>query len=78
MTTNVLEIYNFNELYDSSWSGAVDTLKTIAENDKEDEFLQYANDILSTYQNGLDRTKLNDWLWFDRDFIFEDLGIEVE
>ena len=78
MITNVSEIYSFNDLYDSSWSGAVDTLKTIMENNKEDEFLQYANELLSTYDNGLDITKLNDWLWFDRDYIYESLGIDNE
>ena len=34
MVTNVLEVYDFYELYNTSWSGAVDTLKTIKENEK--------------------------------------------
>ena len=78
MITNVLEVYDFNELYNSSWSGAVDSLKTIEENEKEDEFLQLLNDILSSYDNGLDRTKVNDFIWFDRDYIFKSLGIDDE
>lgn len=78
METNVLNVYDFNELYNSSWSGAIDTLKTIEENEKEDDFLQLLNDILSTYDNGLDRTKVNDFIWFDRDYIYESLGIEEE
>ena len=30
------EIYDFDTLYDNSWSGAVDTLDTIRENEKEE------------------------------------------
>lgn len=78
MEMNVLNVFDFNELYNSSWSGAIDTLKTIEENEKEDEFLQLLNDILSSYDNGLDRTKLNDFIWFDRDYIYESLEIEEE
>lgn len=78
METNVLNVYDFNELYNSSWSGAIDTLDTIRENEKEDDFLQLLNDILTTYDNGLDRTKVNDFIWFDREYIYESLGIEEE
>ena len=78
MITNVIEVYSFNDLYDSSWSGAIDTLKTIMENDKEDELLDLINEVLSGYPNGLDRTQLNDYLWFDRDDIYEILGIEED
>lgn len=78
METNVLNVYDFNELYNSSWSGAIDTLKTIEENEKEDDFLQLLNDILSSYDGGLDRTKVNDFIWFDREYIYESLGIEEE
>ena len=80
METNVLEIYDFNELYNSSWSGAVDTLDTIRDNNKEEELIQLLNDLLSTYwvDSGMDRTKLNDMLWFDREDIYERLGIDYE
>lgn len=78
MEINVLNVYNFYELYNSSWSGAIDTLDTIRKHDKEDVFLQLLNDILSSYDNGLDRTKVNDFIWFDRDYIYESLGIDDE
>lgn len=76
MELKVTNVYDFNELYNSSWSGAIDTLKTIEEEGKEDDFLEYLNEILSTYNSGLDRTALNDFIWFDREMIFEELGIE--
>lgn len=78
MEIKVINVYDFNELYNSSWSGAVDTLNTIRENNKEEDFLQMVNDILSSYDGGLDRTALNDYIWFDRDDIYESLGIEEE
>ena len=78
MITKVYEVYDFNELYNSSWSGAVDTLKTIKENEKEDDLLALINDVLSCYDGGLDRTQLNDYLWFDREDIYNSLGIEED
>lgn len=75
MILNVKEVYDFNELYNSSWSGAVDTLDTIKENNKEDDLLALINEVLGYYDGGLDRTQLNDYLWFDRDNIYESLGI---
>lgn len=78
MEMKVINVYDFNELYNSSWSGAVDTLDTIREEDKEDELLSLINSILEGYDGGLDRTQLNDYLWFDREDIFESLGINYE
>ena len=78
MITNVIEVYSFNDLYDSSWSGAVDTLKTIMENDKEDELLDLIHSVLECYDGGLDRTQLNDYLWLNREDIYNSLGIEVD
>ena len=71
MIANITNVYNFNELYNTSWSGAKQTLDTIIENDKEEEFLQFLNDTLDAYDKGLERTELNDFIWFDSDYIFE-------
>ena len=78
MVTKVYEVYDFNELYNTSWSGAVDTLDTIKEHDKESALLDLINDVLSCYDGGLDITQLNDYLWFDRDDIYNSLGIEED
>lgn len=80
MILKVYEVYDFNDLYNSSWSGAVDTLDTIRENNKEEELLQLLDNLLSTYwvDGGIDRTKLNDMLWFAREYIYERLGIDDE
>lgn len=67
--------YNFDDLKENSWSGAIDTLKTIEENEKEEELMQL---LELTFEDVPTDTEVNDFLWFDDDFIFEELGIEEE
>ena len=68
--------YDFQNLLDKSWSGAIDTLKTIEEEGKEEELMELLNEIF------LDKiptdTEINDLLWFEDDWLFEQLGIENE
>ena len=67
---------DFNDLMNNCWSGAIDTLKTIEEHDKEDEFMEHLESIMSEdIENIPPMTEINDYLWFDSDFIFESLGI---
>lgn len=68
--TTETNLRNFN-----AWSGAVDTKETIINEGKEEDF-NYLIDEL--YPEGLTETQLNDLLWFEEDFLFENLGIEVE
>lgn len=65
------ELNDFEELENLVWSGAVDTLETIKENNKEEELIS----ILSEFEWESD-TALNDYLWFDTDNIFEMLDIK--
>ena len=67
--------YRFNELYENSWSGAVDTLKTIIENNLEDELMYHLGEV---FCEGATETEINDYLWFESDYIFECLGINEE
>ena len=64
------EIRDFN-----AWSGAVDTKDRIIEEGKADEF---DNLIEELYPDGLSETQLNDILWFNSEWVFENLGIEEE
>ena len=58
-----------------AWSGAVETQNKIIEEGKAQEF----NDLIEElYPEGLTDTQLNDILWFEEDWIFEQLNIEVE
>lgn len=67
---------NFNDLMNNCWSGAVDTLKTIEEHDKEDELMAHLEEIFESYfDNVPTMTEVNDYLWFDSERIFEFLEI---
>ena len=63
---------DFNDLMNNCWSGAVDTLRTIEEHDKEDELMQLLEDA---FDECPDITRINDYLWFSDEDIFECLGI---
>lgn len=67
---------DFNDLMENCWSGAIDTLKTIEEHNKEDEFMEHLESIMGEDIGNIPTmTEINDYLWFDSDFIFEELGI---
>lgn len=58
-----------------AWSGAVDTLNRIINEDKCDELEAILEDL---YPDGMTDTELNDMLWFDSEQIYEWLGISDE
>jgi hypothetical protein len=65
---------DYRTLKNNSWSGALDTLKDIEEADKEDELMYFLEEIF----NGEipTETEVNDFLWFERDYIYESLGLD--
>lgn len=74
-TINEYDKNDFYNLYDNSWSGARDTLDDIKNANLEDEFM----DLLDTYfgtEEELTDTELNDFIWFERDTIYEELGLD--
>jgi hypothetical protein len=68
--------YDFNDLMDACWSGAIDTLNTIQENDKEEELMSLLS--LDCFSDTPDLTEVNDLLWFEDEWIFEMLGIDTD
>ena len=58
-----------------TWSGATETKKIILDLGLEEEFEGLIEEL---YPNGLSDTELNDILWFDADWILENLGIKEE
>lgn len=66
---------DFYELRQEVWCGAVDTLKTVIENKKTNELMYLLEDLFYT---ATDITEINDFLWFDRDYIYEELEIQEE
>ena len=72
-----MKVYNDNlslRNFDA-WSGAVDTKETIIDAGKEKEFNSLIDEL---YPDGLTDTQLNDLLWFEEDWLFEMLGIEID
>ena len=65
---------DYRTLKNNSWSGALDTLKDIEEADKEDELMYLLEEIFN--EEIPTETEVNDFLWHDRDYIYELLGIE--
>ena len=59
----------------NAWSGAIATKEIIIKENKVEEF---NNLIEECYPEGVDETTLNDLLWFDDEWIFESLGINIE
>lgn len=68
-------IVEYNSIKDfEAWSGGEDTLNIIRDYDKMDELEELAE---ITFDDKLiDEDVLNCWLWFDRDEILAELGIE--
>ena len=64
---------NFTDLFNNSWSGAIDTLKAIEEAEKEEELMEYLEVVFEG--DVPDETSVNDYLWFESDEIYEYLGI---
>lgn len=67
--------YDFYTLQNEVWQGAVDTLDRIEKEEKQDELMEF---LESYFVDIPTMTEVNDLLWFESDYIFESLGMEVE
>ena len=56
------------------WSGAVDTVNTLREHNKLEEAWQYIESVFE-YKECVDETELNDFLWFEPEYIYEAVGL---
>lgn len=65
-----ISISNFD-----AWSGAVHTQRRIIDENMESEFDDLIEDL---YPDGLTDTQLNDILWFEEEWIYDNLGITDE
>lgn len=71
----IREVTDFWELQQNSWSGALDTLKDIEDAGKEEEFMELLEETFAC-GNTPTETDVNDFIWFERDFIYESLGLD--
>ena len=67
------EINGFYELADMVWSGAVDTITDIQNANKENEFMYFIENVF--FDEVPTDTQVNDFIWFERDYIYECLGL---
>ena len=73
-TINEYNKNDFYNLYENSWSGARQTLDDIRNADLEEEFMQYLDEMFGADEVG--DTELNDFIWFERDTIYDYLGLD--
>lgn len=72
-----MKIYNNRltiEDFDA-WSGAVRTKQVIIDNNKEADFECLIEEL---YPEGIEETQLNDILWFESEWIYNNLNISVD
>ena len=67
------EINDFYALVDMVWSGAVDTIADIQNANKEDEFMNFLEAVFC--DEVPTDTEVNDFIWHDRDYIYENIGL---
>ena len=67
------EINDFYALADMVWSGATDTIADMQNTNKEDEFMNFLEAVFC--DEVPTDTEVNDFIWFDRDYIYENLGL---
>lgn len=65
--TTELNLADFN-----AWSGAKETKETILKHNKVRDFEYLIEEL---YPDGMTDTELNDLLWFESEWIFNNLGI---
>lgn len=70
----IKEIDSFNDLMENSWSGAKDTLQDIENANLEEEFMENLENVYFLGETPTE-TELNDFIWFERDTIYSDLGL---
>lgn len=67
---------DFNDLKNMVWSGAVDTIQRIEDEQKQDSLMDLLNEVFLERQP--DITDVNDYLWFESDDIYECLDISSD
>ena len=67
---------DFNDLKNMVWSGAVDTMQRIEDEQKQDSLMALLNEVF--FEEQPDITDVNDYLWFESDDIYEYLNISSD
>lgn len=80
MYINVRKEMDFLDFERECWSGAENTLARIAEEGKEEEFINLLNECFYCDDNAIDSApdlaEINDLLWFESEWVLERLNID--
>ena len=68
-----MKIYSEDFSNYQPWSGAVETFERIEEEGMLNDLERLIDDV---YPEGITVTGLNDLLWFDSEWVYEQLGIQ--
>ena len=71
----VKTINDFWTLKENCWGGALETLKTIEDARKTNKFMRLLEEEFSGCDTPTAKD-VNDFIWFDQDFIYESLGLD--
>ena len=66
---------NFDDIRKSAWGQAVEVLDEIYKAGMENELMAYLEDI---FNEGVDRTELNDLLSYDWEWVYSQIGMPSE
>jgi len=66
---------DFYALRKEVWSGAVETIDTVIKYEKTAELMTLLEDI---FYEATEIIEINDFLWFDKEYIYEQLEIKEE
>jgi len=69
---SIVKEVNVSELREELWSGALETLEIIVQEEKLQDLMSLLEDL---YPEPVDITTINDLFWFEEIFLFEQLGI---
>ena len=69
-----MKVYNNTITLDDfdAWAGAIHTKQVIIDNDKEADFECLIEEL---YPDGIEETQLNDILWHDSEWVYQQLNI---
>jgi len=72
---SIIKDMSIYDLKNELWSGALDTLEAIIQNNKLQDLLDLLQEL---YPEPVDITTINDLLWFDEDFVYDQLEIDID
>ena len=76
MYVEIKKELSFEDLKRECWSGAINTLERIEKENNQEALMYLLEEIF--FEKTPTMTELNDFLWFDTDFIYESLEMEEE